>query len=207
MASVNCSKKPKGQKKLLKKVKEEEEGYYIGINDGDNVYITEPIKSKKYCDLDYKLDQYNTNVHNDTNPYNIFAIPLCLFILVFLSIFISNIFGFHYNLPNYNPIINQKYQINKLKLSTDELIDKVRIEDIQSAMELLIQQVDNRFNHTILWIKEQQDHLNDRVHYNTELSNNLVNQIDELEKDITLKLGKVEKIAAEALILSKTKKS
>ncbi|OII76707.1 hypothetical protein cand_027280 [Cryptosporidium andersoni] len=205
MVSVNSSRKPKEQKKLLKKIKEEE-GYVV-LDDGNNVYIKEPTKSKKHCDLDYKLDQYNTDVYNDTNLYNIFAIPLCLFILVFLSIFISNIFDFHYNLSNYDPIINQKYHINKLKLSTDELIDRVRIEDIQSAMELLIQQVDNRFNHTILWVKEQQDHLNDKVRYNTELSNNLVHQLDELEKDITLKLDRVERVATEASILSKTRNS
>ncbi|EEA07969.1 uncharacterized protein CMU_031100 [Cryptosporidium muris RN66] len=202
MVSVNSSRKPKEQKKLLKKIKED----CVAIDNKNNVCIKEPTKSKKYCDLDYKLDQYNTNVYNDTNLYNIFAIPLCLFILVFLSIFISNIFDFHYNLSNYDPIINQKY-INKLKLSTDELIDRVRIEDIQSAMELLIQQVDNRFNHTILWVKEQQDHLNDKVRYNTELSNNLVHQLDELEKDITLKLDRVEQVATEASILSKTKNS
>ncbi|OII73202.1 uncharacterized protein cubi_02434 [Cryptosporidium ubiquitum] len=136
--------------------------------------------------------------------FKVFKIPLMLFILSFISVLFVSIFGEEYirnEKTNGIYMIDANYGSyiwNFSGFSAEKQIDKVRIEDIQVAIQMLLMYVDNNLNQTKLALGGLESRLSKSIAESRDTLKDLSNQIDEVEREFSYRTDYLEKMISES---------
>ncbi|KAL5368182.1 hypothetical protein CPHLJ_6g3060 [Cryptosporidium parvum] len=197
--------KKKSKKKLNKFSKSSNSELEKQQNDKKEYYPTKNAMMESEDDdlTDEEFEEYEEYEEDMSNfdYLKIFKIPLILFILSFISVLFVDLFGKDYlgnELENgiYN-MIDPNYGSFIWNLS-EKQIDKVRIEDIQVAIQMLLMYVDNHFNQTKLTLDGLESKLSKSITENKDTLIELNNQIDKIEREISHKTDYLEKMISES---------
>ncbi|KAF7456680.1 putative integral membrane protein [Cryptosporidium felis] len=126
----------------------------------------------------------------------IFKIPIILFFLTSISLVFVGAFG-----KEYTHAGESMESIYKLDLNYRSFIwnisEKIRIEDLQTAIHLLLRHVDVNFNRTDSRLEELEGRLNNSLTENAKNHKDQESQIDNFERKISSKLDHLEKMVQE----------